>query len=103
MRVANREPKTPEIATSPVAPRNDSMECNGASGDARAAQLRQGILLTAIQVLSCVLVAALFVAALIDPSSVVFLVKAGVLICGMAAAILVDRAIRVRRKGGCQQ
>lgn len=88
-----------EIATSPVAPRNDSMECNGASGDARAAELRRRILLTAIQVLGCVLVAALFVAALIDPSIVVFLANVGVLVCGMVAAILVDRSIRIRRKG----
>lgn len=72
---------------------------NDSTANAKAAELRRGILLTAIQVLSCVLVAVLFVAALIDSSIVVFLVNVGVLVCGMVAAILVDRAIRAWRKG----
>ena len=64
------------------------------AGDTQAAELRRGILLTAIQVLSCILVAALM-----DASFVTFLVNIGVLVCGMVAAILVDRAIRTWRKG----
>lgn len=72
---------------------------NDSTANAKAAELRRGILLTTIQVLSCVLVAALFVAALIDPSIVMFLVNVGVLVCGMVAAVLIDRAIRKWRKG----
>ena len=62
------------------------------------AELRRQILWTAIQVLACVLVAALFVAALLDSAFVVFLANLGVLICGMRAAVLVDRAVRRWRK-----
>ena len=90
--ICKGEQKTMEIATSPAAPRNDS------TANAKAAELRREILLTAIQVLSCILVAALFVAALMDASFVTFLVNIGVLVCGMVAAILVDRAIRTWRK-----
>ena len=66
--------------------------------DTQAAELRREILLTTIQILSCILVAALFVATLIDPAIIVFLVNAGVLVCGMVAAVKLDRAIRSWRK-----
>ena len=52
------------------------------------------ILWTIVQVLSCVLVAALFVAALLDPAFVVHLVNVGVLACGITAALIVDRWLR---------
>ena len=52
------------------------------------------ILWTIVQVLSCVLVAALFVAALMDPGFVVHLVNVGVLACGITAALIVDRWLR---------
>ena len=76
-----------------------AQNCVNPQSNAKAADLRRQILLTAIQVLSCILVAALFVVALMDGSFVTFLVNAGVLVCGMVAAILVDRAIRTWRKG----
>lgn len=68
--------------------------CANPAENARAAEQRRRILWTVLQVLCCVLVAALFVAALLDPSFVMVLVNAGVLVCGMVAAILVDRSIR---------
>ena len=88
MRVANREGKEGER---PV--------CDGKSMDAEQAELRRQILWTAIQVLSCVLVAVLFVAALLDEGVVVHLTNLGVLSCGIVAAILIDRAVRSRGKG----
>lgn len=96
-KICKGEQKTTESTTSPAAPRNDKVQC-GISGDTEAAELRRGILLTTIQVLSCILVAALFVAALMDSSIVTFLANAGVLVCGMVAAVKIDRAIRAWRK-----
>ena len=63
-------------------------------GSTEAADCRRGILCTTIQVLSCVLVALLFVAALLDPRIVVHLVNIGVLTCGIVAGIVVDRRLR---------
>ena len=59
-----------------------------------AAYSRRRILWTTIQVLSCILVALLFVAALLDPGIVVHLVNIGVLTCGIVAGIAVDRQLR---------
>ncbi len=97
-KICKGEQKTPEIAT-PVCGlvRNDKAEGCGMCADTKAAELRRGILLTTIQVLSCILVAALFVAALMDSTIVMFLVNAGVLVCGMVAAVKIDRAIRAWR------
>lgn len=63
-----------------------------------AAEQRRQMLWTVIQVLCCILVAVLFVAALMDPSFVTFLVNMGVLVCGMAAAVLIDRSSKIWRK-----
>lgn len=71
--------------------------CCNPDANARAAEQRRRILWTVLQVVCCVLVAALFVAALLDPSFVMVLVNAGVLVCGMVAAILVDRSCRLLR------
>ena len=68
-----------------------------AAKDVKAEQVRQ-MLWTVIQILSCILVASLFIAALMDPSFVVFLANAGILICGMTAAVLVDRMARPRKR-----
>lgn len=58
------------------------------------AELVRRTLWSLIQVLACVFVATLFVVALLDPEFVLFVSCAGVLICGMVAAVLADRAIR---------
>ncbi len=89
MRIANREQQKKCAAV--AAGRN-------ASRDARAAEAQRRMLWTAIQVLSCVLAATLFVAALMDTAIVVFLANAGVLVCGMVAAVKIDRAVRDWRK-----
>ena len=96
-KICKGEQKTPEIAT-PVCGlvRNDMKEC-GASVNAKAAERRRQMLWATIQVLSCILVAALFVAALMDTAIVVFLANVGVLVCGMVAAVKIDRAIRAWR------
>ncbi len=86
MRIANRKTEPKEEA------------CHAEVSDTDVTELRRRMLWTTIQVLSCVLVAALFVAALMDQAFVVFLVNAGVLVCGMTVAVLVDRAIRLWRK-----
>ena len=86
MRIANRKSEPKEGAL-----------LNQVS-DTDVAELRRRILWTTIQILSCILAAALFVAALMDQAFVVFLVNAGVLVCGMTVAVLVDRAIRFWRK-----
>lgn len=85
-----------EAAKAPVG--NTAGKQAGATGDAVAAELRRQILYTTIQVLSCILAALLFVAALMDPTFLIHLVNVGVLICGMWAAVLIDRAIRIWRK-----
>lgn len=83
----------------PAAKRTAEGICNAKpSANVYAAELRRQILVTTIQVLSCVLVAALFVAALMDPSIVVFLANLGVLICGMVAAVKIDRAVRIWKR-----
>ena len=89
MRIANREQqkRSAVVAAGKNTARN-----------AKAAEAQRQVLLTAIQVLSCVLVAALFVAALVDAAIVVFLTNVGVLVCGMVAAVKIDRAVRDWRK-----
>lgn len=62
--------------------------------DTEAAYCQRRILLTVIQVLSCILVAVLLVAALIDPGIVVHLVNVGVLTCGVVAGFIVGRQVR---------
>ena len=98
MDLANRKWKCAgRIATSPAAPRNDRYAMKVAPcSHSRAEQVRQ-MLWTAIQILSCILAAVLFIAALMDPGFVVFLANAGILICGMAAAVLTDRLVSRRR------
>lgn len=58
------------------------------------AELMRQTLLSVVQILACVLVAILFVVALLDEAFVTFLAHGGVLICCMAAAVLADRAVR---------
>lgn len=62
----------------------------------REAMRCRQMLWTVIQVLSCILVAALFVVALMEPGFVVHLVNVGVLACGIVAAVLIDRKVRNR-------
>ena len=97
-KICEGEQRPPEIATSPAAPRNDSGEGCGKCADTTAAELRRQMLWTTIQVLCCILVAALFVAALMDTAIVMFLANVGVLICGMVVAVKIDRAIHAWRK-----
>lgn len=59
-----------------------------------AAESRRRILWTVLQVACCILVAVLLVAALLDPAVVVHLVNAGVLACGIVAAVKIDRFLR---------
>ena len=59
-----------------------------------AAYSQRRILWTVIKVLGCILVAAVFVAALLNPRIVVHLVNIGVLTCGIVAAITIDRHLR---------
>lgn len=70
----------------------------GGTGDTVVAELRRQILYTTIQVLSCILAALLFVAALMDPAFLIHLANVGVLICGMWAAVLIDRAVRLWKR-----
>jgi hypothetical protein len=63
-------------------------------GSTEEAYTQRRILWTVIRVLSCILVAAIFVAALLDPRIVVHLVNIGVLTCGIVAAIVIDRHLR---------
>lgn len=67
---------------------------NPRTADTEAACKQRRILLTVIQVLSCILVAALLVTALMDPELVVHLVNVGVLACGIVAAVAIDRQLR---------
>ena len=69
---------------------------NPRTADTEAAYNQRRILLTVIQVLSCILVAAILVAALMDPEVVVHLVNVGVLTCGVVAGITIDRQLRGR-------
>ncbi|MBE6943829.1 MAG: hypothetical protein E7453_06160 [Ruminococcaceae bacterium] len=89
MQLANRESQKKSVADAAKEFR-----------DVRAMEMQRRILWTAIQVLICILVAALFVAALMDTSTVVFLANVGVLVCGMVAAVKIDRAIRRWKKEG---
>ncbi len=90
IQVANREQKKKSVAD----PAEEST-----SEEARVTERQRRILWTAIQILICVLVAALFVAALLDAENIVFLANMGVLVCGMVAAVKIDRAIRDWKKG----
>ena len=88
IQLANREPQKKSV----VALEEETR-------DAREMELQRRMLWTAIQVVLCVIVAVLFVAALIDTSTVVFLANVGVLVCGMVAAVKIDRTICAWKKG----
>ena len=101
MNVANRVEKraipqsaapTERIGVAMTEPRNDGKD----EKISKAEQVRQ-IMWTVIQILSCIFAAGMFIAAMLDPGFVVFLANAGVLVCGMAVAVLVDRMVRQHR------
>lgn len=85
IRVANKERKGEPIA----APA-------GKYVDVKSVQKSHVARCTAIKVLICILVAALFVATLVDPGFVKYMAIVGVLVCGMVAAVTVDRFVRGR-------
>ena len=84
IRVANKEKKAEPI-TAPAGMRIDVRS-------ARKSRVRW----TTIKVLICILIAALFVVALVDPGFVRYMAIVGILVCGMVAAITVDRFVRGR-------
>ena len=88
IRVANRELQKKNVA----APAKETK-------NAKEMEMQRRMLWTAIQVVLCVIVAVLFVAALIDTTVVAFLANAGVLVCGMVAAVKIDRSICAWKKG----
>ena len=85
IRVANKEKRGEPISVSA-----------GRYVDGRDARKRRMARWTTIKVLICILIAALFVVALVEPGFVKYMAIAGILVCGMVAAITVDRFVRWR-------
>ena len=80
----------------PVAPKRtcrDDNKCEPNPDWLRKQKLRERIS-TGVCVAACILVAVLLVAASFFPNIVIWVVNAGVLCCGIVAAVKIDRAVR---------
>ena len=88
-RQVKREEK--RITVPPAGTPGYAGECCGEGPGAKA---KRRLFWPVLQVVCCVLVAVLFVTALLEPGFVVYLVNVGVLACGIVAALIVDRRVR---------